>query len=214
MAKTLSQILTDSNAFLDLTAELPTGNELTTRINYANQAVLDAAAVGQFGEFSTVYQVNPSGLASISLPSNFRELETSPQQLTASGIWDRFDEINPGEVYAKDSSDKYCYVLGNSQAGYTAVFNNLTANATLSFNFQRFPSGMATLADICELADPQYVVAKIESYVLQSRSDDRFPIIEADAQRRLQNMLGRESKLVTNETRKRGTAVYNSGYNA
>lgn len=211
---TLNQILIDANSFLDLSAELPVGDELTTRVNYANQAVKDAAAVGQFPEFSAVYAVNPSALASLTLPTNFREFETDPQQIDSGGVYVTFDAIKPSEVHTKSTADKFCYVLGNPYVGYTAVFNGLTANATVSFNYQRHPSGMATLADMCELQDAQYVVAKVESYVLQARSDDRFPLIEADAQRRLQNMLGRESKINPNETRKRGNASYNSGYNA
>lgn len=212
MSKTLSQILTDVNSYLDLTAELPTGDELDTRVNLANQAVQDAAAIGNFKEFSTIYAVNPSALASIALPSNFRDFETSPQQMNSDGTWTQFPAIKPEEIYTRDSADKYSFLLGNPQSGYTAVFNGLTANATVSIGFQRFPSGMATLADVCELSDPQYVVAKVESYVLQGRSDDRFPIVEADAQRRLQNMLGRDGKLTVNETRKRSNAGYNLGY--
>lgn len=209
---TLAQILRNANSFLDLEDDIPTGDELMTRINYANQAVNDAAVGAQFAEFHSIYQVNPSAMASVSLPSNFRELETSPRQLRGDGAYDQFDAISPNERFNKNSDDKYCYVLGNSQSGYTAVFNGLTANATLSIDFQRFPSGMATLSDICELPDPQYVVTKIEAYVLMGRSDDRFPQVEADAQRRLQNMVGRESKQVINETRKRVSAAYNSGY--
>lgn len=209
---TLQDILIDANSFLDLTAELPNGDELATRVNLANQAVKDAAAIGNFKEFSTTYAINPSASASISLPTNFREFETSPQQLNSDGSWTRFDQIGQDEIYDKDTADKYCVLLGNASGGFTAVFNGLTANATVSINYQRFPSGMATLTDICELSDPQYVVAKVESYVLQGRSDDRFPIVEADAQRRLQNMLGRGSKLVVNETRRRGSASFDSGY--
>lgn len=55
MSKTLSEILTDVNAFVDLTAELPTGDELTTRVDYANQAVWDASATAQLHEFDGVY---------------------------------------------------------------------------------------------------------------------------------------------------------------
>ena len=46
--KTLSDILIEANATLDLDASSPTGTELTTRANYADQAVWDAAATGQF----------------------------------------------------------------------------------------------------------------------------------------------------------------------
>jgi hypothetical protein len=50
---------------------------------------------------------------------------------------------------------------------------------------------MATLTDICELPDAEYVKLKLISYVLQSRSDERFPIIDAEANNRLINMIGR-----------------------
>lgn len=207
----LQDILIDANSYLDLSAELPTGDELTTRVNYANQAVKDAAATGKLREFSSVYYVTPS-LATVPLPSNFREFEQSPVQLTSDGLYDEFQVLNPGDIFSKDGSSKYCYVLGNPASGYFAIFNNLTAGATLTVNYQRYPSLMATYSDMCELSDAQFVVSKIESYVLQARSDDRFPIVEADAQRRLQNMMGRNDIPVTNETTKRTTAIYNAGY--
>lgn len=212
--RTLNQILVDVNSYIDLDATLPTGTELTTRVSYANQAILDAAATGQFPEFHSSYVVDPATLASISMPAMFREFESSPKQLTSDGLWNEFEVIKPLDRYGKNLSARYCYLLGNPAGGYTAVFNNLTANATLSFDYQRYPSGLATLSDICELPDPQYVVAKTESYILQSRSDDRFPIVEADAQRRLGNMLGRTAKNPaggTGSTPKRGVASYSIG---
>lgn len=209
--KTLQQILIDANAYLDLEAAEPTGSELTTRSNYANQAVWDASAVAQFSELHTNYVVPTLTNSTITLPSNFKELMNSPQVLEENGQWTGYEEIDAMERYSKSSSDKYCYVMGNPAEGYRAIFNNLTANATLSFDYQRFPSGLLTLADMCELSDPMYVVAKIESYVLQSRSDDRFPQVEAEASRRLMNMVGRESKVPgggINTTKKTGIANY------
>ncbi len=129
----------------------------------------------------------------VPLPSGFREFKISPQQYDGSN-WTEFPEIDPVERYKKNSGDKYCYVLGNPAAGYNAIFNNLTANATLSFTYQGFPSGMATLTDKCELSDPTYVVAKTESYVLQARGDDRFPYVDSIADRKLRNMIGRDQK--------------------
>jgi hypothetical protein len=215
MARTLSQILIDANAFLDLDASEPTNTELSTRVNFANQAVQNAAAIGQLSEFHSIYTVNPSTLASISLPANYREMMTGPRQLLSDGSWsDPFNEIKPLERYEKTTSDKYCYVLGNPSQGYTAVFNGLEANATLSIDFQRFPSGMATLSDICELPDPMVVVTEIEALVLESRSDDRFPIKRAESNQKMQAMYGREMKTPgggINSTRRQGTAAYRIG---
>ncbi len=213
MARTLSQILTDVNAYLDLEAAEPTGTELDTRKNYANQTLFDVAALAQFSEFHTIYNVYPSANASVSLPSNFHELMSPPRQYQG-GSWVEFEEIKPLDRFSKSTGDNYVYIMGNPMEGYTAVFNGLDANATLSFDFQRFPSGMATLTDICELSDPMVVVADVEAKVLESRSDDRFPIKRADANQRIQSLIGRESKTPGggfNTTRRQGASAYSIG---
>lgn len=210
--RTLQNILIDANAYLDLEASVPTGTELTTRANYANRLVWEASAVAQFSEFHTIYEVLAT-TASIPLQSNFREFMTAPRQ-RINGGWQEYEEIKPLERFAKEPDDKYFFVLGNPSAGYTAVFNGLQLNATLSMDFQRYPSGLATLTDVCELPDPMYVVTGIESLVLQSRSDERFPTVDADKNRRLQNMVGREMKQPgggINQVRKIGSASYSLG---
>ena len=190
---TLQDILYSVNSFLDLEHELPTGTELATRVNFADQAVKDAASLYRFKEFETIHYPSTSTAASLALPTNFRELSTVPVEYDSSGNPTTFPEVRLEQVAdALDQDKDFCYLLGNSMEGHTLVFNGLTNNATLSLQYQRFPSGMATLTDICELPDPEYVKQKVISYVLQSRSDDRFPQIEADAQRRLQNMVGRQ----------------------
>lgn len=198
MSLTLSQILTDANSTLDLEAALPTGDELTLRENYANQAVQDASAVAQFSEFSVVRDVaTPSittSLTTVSLGTyNFREFEGVPTILGDPD--DQYPQIKPKDRVYQQPSDKYCYVLGNPQEGYFAIFNNLSPNKTLALTMQRFPSGMATLTDVCELSDATYVTRKIESYVLYSRGDERFPTANANAEKVLQNMVSREGKL-------------------
>lgn len=190
---TLSQILTDANAVLDLEATEPTGDELTLRQNYANQAVEDAAATMQLSEFKQEYLGNISSAVTVPLPSNFRELQEDPHLLIGS-VWEDWPEVDPEEKYDKETSERFSYVLGNSQGGYNLIFNNPTANCTLSIIYQRYPSGMATLTDVCELPDPTFVTRKIESYVLYARGDDKFQIAESRAQTALLNMAGREMK--------------------
>lgn len=193
MARTLREILIDANSVLDLEAAVPTGDELTLRANYANQAIWDAAATGQFNELKAEYLVATSTLATISLPTNFREFQVNPM-LSVTGGWDEFEEIEAEEKFNMSDSDKYCYVLGNPQEGYNAIFHGLTAGCTLSIIYQRFPTGLLTLTDKCELPDPTFVTRKIESYVLYSRTDERFPIANALAEQKLLNMSGREMK--------------------
>ena len=191
--KTLSDILVDVNSTLDLEAASPTGDELTTRANYANQAVWDASAIAQLSEFKLEYLVGISSNLTVALPSNFRELQEEPR-LWSGGVWNEYPTIEPEEKYDKPSGEYFSYVLGNPAAGYNLILNSPIASAALSVIYQRFPSGLLTLTDVCELSDPQYVSRKVESYVLYSRADERFQVAESRAQTQLLNMVGREMK--------------------
>lgn len=193
--KTLQQILIDANAVLDLDASAPSGTEETTRANYANQAIWDASATAQFSEFKMEHLTTTSTLATIPLPSDFREFQEWPH-IATNGGWQSYEPIDVQEKYDR-SGDYVCWVLGNPAAGYNLVFNNVIASSTVSIIYQRYPSGLLTLTDACELSDPTYVTRKIESYVLYSRSDERFPNAEARAQQSLANMAGREMKGAT-----------------
>lgn len=191
--RTLSQILTDANAVLDLDASLPTGDELELRTNYANQSLFDATSGIQLSELKSEHLGNISSSLTVPLPSNFRELQEDPHLLLGS-TWEAWPEIEAEEKYQRDASERYCYVLGNPAAGYNLIFNNPVANATLSVIYQRYPSGMATLSSVYELSDPTYATRKIESYVLYARGDDKFQIAESRATNILLNMAGREMK--------------------
>lgn len=199
--KTLGQILTDANATLDLEATLPSGTEFTLRQNFANQAVLDAVVTGQLSEMTQEYLTNSSTLATVPLPSNFFEFKHNPMVLNSSGEWIEYQEIDPNEKYDMSGSDRYCYVLGNPMEGYNCVFNSLISMATISFLIQRYPSGMATLSDKCELSNPTYVTRSIESYVLYSRGDERFPNANTEKNIQLKNMFSREMKSAGGQAR-------------
>ena len=188
---TLQQILLDSAAVLDLSATLPTGDELTLRENYANQAVEDAAASGMFPEFKKEFNVTVTNTIYITLPTDFREFHSNPMGLVNNG-WIEFPEINMEERYG--NSDNYVYLTGNKQDGYLATFNGLQTNMSLSIIYQKYPDGMLSLGAVCELSDPTYVTRKLESYVLYSRGDDRFQTAESRANSILLNMTGRKMK--------------------
>lgn len=189
---TLNQILIDTNSYLDLTASLPTGDDLTVRINYANQAIREWADAYQWRQLKTyfcptVLTENPG----ITLPENFRSLLAPPHEIQGTNYIE-YPEIMPEERYSLDSTTKYSYILGNDAEGRVLYFNGLSSGATVSVDFQRLASTMATYTDVCEVPDSQYVKLKTISYVLQSRSDERFPIVDSEANRILANMVGRE----------------------
>lgn len=213
MTKTLQQLLQDSAAFLDLDPTLPTGTELDARISYAQQAVEEWASSYVWRQLRREYQPSVSTLASISLPTDFREFSGAPRVMLDNGNWRAYDEVSLEDRYTRNTSDYYCYVLYGPNGG-TVIFNNLDSGASLSIAYQRQPSNMATLTDLCEVPDPNFVKTKVISYVLQSRSDNRFPVIEAEAQRLLSNMIGREmaiSRASVNTVKKTGTASYSVG---
>lgn len=193
MSETLSSILKDVNAFVDLEYALPDGTELDTRTSFANQAIREAADVYQLSEFNQVYEVDPGTASAVTLPAGFRELSTNPRQLI-NNSWSEYSEINPKTRFQMNPSDKYCYVLGNPQSGYVLHLNGHEANVTLSIDYQAYPTGMLTLTSRCELSSSSYVVSKVESYVLQSRGDDRFPYVDSVAEKKLKNLVGRGMK--------------------
>lgn len=211
---TLDDILTRVNAYLQDDASTPVTAELPTRINFANQSIYDAAAMIRFPQFSKEYVTYATG-ATVSLPSNFRELEVNPRVLNSSGVWDEYETIQLGEQYSKSSTDKFCYRIGNPAEGYSLIFNNIATLATISVIYQRYPSGMATLTDVCELEDDQYVVAKTASYVLQVFGDERFPMVEQMANVALKNMISRSYKNpggMSFQTRSTSNGSYKIGY--
>lgn len=184
---TLSEILIEANSYTDLEAILPTGTDLTTRTNYANQAIKDACSLFNFPQMSTQYDVYATG-ATVALPSNFRELEGFPKFYYGGVKTDipvyKHDYI-PSEPFSS-------YVLGDPSNGYNLIISGISG-ATVSIGYQRYPTGFTTITSVCELPDPEYVKQKVISYVLQSRNDDRFLVVERDAQTRLSNMVGREN---------------------
>ncbi len=184
--RTLRQILVNSNSYLDLSAEEPTGDDLTVRIDFAQQAVREWADAYRWKELTTPTSLFATS-GTVSLPTNLKELEAIPKDLEGN----EYPEIRPADRVYKETSDHYSYIVGNQSQGYILTANALAGNATLSLTYQRQPSNMATLTDVCEVPDDQFVVLKINSLVLQSRSDERFPQVEANAQRLLSNMIGR-----------------------
>lgn len=206
---TLQDLLIQANAYLDLAAEAPTGDDLAVRVNYAQQAVSEWASSYKWRQLKSKNYYYATG-ATVSLASNFRELLSPPVDINDQ----EYPEIPLENSDFTDASDRYCYVQGNSIEGHSLIMSALASGATLSVSWQRYPSSMATLTDICEVPDPEYVKWKIISYTLQSRSDERFPTVDAEANRILANMIQRESVRVPggyNTTPKSGSSAWRIG---
>lgn len=210
---TLNDILLNISSHLDLETTLPSDTELTYRIDMVDQALQDWASIYDWRQLKQEFYPSYSSGITVALPDNFRNFTTAPR-VYRQGAWYDYPEVLPEEKFEQEELDRYCYVLGDSGVGYNAIFNNLDSGASISIIYQRYPSSMASPSDLCEVPDPQYLVYKAVAYVLMGRSDARFQVVDAMAEQKLSNMIGREQKQRPggrNYTRRTGAAAWRIG---
>ena len=189
---TLETILKKINAYLDFKYETPSSSSDVNRItSYVNQAIDEWGDAYEWRQLKENYYFLATGNASVSLPTTFRNFLIDPVQENNGSI-EEFPEIKMEDRFQYESDDEYCYVLGNNSDGYTAIFNALATNVTVSFLYQRYPSGVATLSDSIETPSPDFVFKKALAIELQTRFDERWQAVDQEAQRILNNMIGRE----------------------
>ena len=209
----LQEILLDSASYLDLDATLPTGTELTTRIRFANLAVKEWSEAYKWKQMKVESTPSLASFASLGI-DNFKKLNGFPMEYLSEGIYQAYPEIRPEDRFEKEIDAKYSYVLGSEGTGFSLHLNGIAVGATLTIPYIRSASTMATLTDICEVPDSTFVVDRVISYVLQARNDERFPIVIADGNRLLRNMITEEMLPLSggvNTTPKKGVAAYSIG---
>jgi hypothetical protein len=69
------------------------------------------------------------------------------------------------------------------------VPKTFASGASVAFDYNIFPSSLATLSDVPSISDPQFLVQDGIAQVLESRGDPRFQEAKADADRLLAQML-------------------------
>lgn len=210
---TLQDILIDSYAYTDLLAEVPASSELSLRTLFAKRAVDEWSQAYKWRQLKTEYIPSLGTFASLSI-TNFTQLDGPPMEFLYSGTYEQYPEIQPADRFSKDTDEKYCYITGSDGTGFSIHVNGIGVNATLSIQYVRGASTMATLTDVCEVPDPQFVTNRVISYVLQARNDDRFPVVLAEGNRLLKNMISQEMIRLpggTNSTPKKGVAGYSIG---
>lgn len=210
---TLNDILLDSASYLDLDASIPTGTELTTRIRFSAMAVREWADSAKWRQLKVDSTPSLASFASIGI-SNYKQLNGPPMEYLSDGIYQEYPEIPPEDRFYKEQDDKYSYILGSEGTGFSLHVNGINVNATLTIPYIRGASVMATLSDICEVPDPSFVTQRVISYVLQARNDERFPVVMAEGNRILRNMITAEQVRLpggSNSTPKKGVAAYSIG---
>lgn len=210
---TLNDILLDSASYLDLDATLPTGTELTTRIRFSKMAVNEWAESAKWRQLKIEVTPSLASFSSIGL-ANYKELNGAPMEYLSEGVYQSYPEITPEDRFYKQMNDQYSYITGNEGNGFALHVNGINVNATLTIPYIRGASVMATLTDVCEVPDPLFVTNRVISYVLQARNDERFPIVQAEGNRLLKNMITAEQVRLpggSNSTPKKGVAAYSIG---
>lgn len=186
--KTLANILAEIGAYVDQDTTAPTGTEETVRVNLVNQALTEWGEAYQWKSLrvQAVPSFDVSGV-SIGLPTNFKKLMTPVIDVTLDTA---YKEIHPDDRFLLAPDVRYCYTVGNEAVGKALIINPpLTSGVSLVFDYQTYPSAMATLQDISVCPNPSYLAKRTTSLILGARSDSRFPTLAAEADRALNQMI-------------------------
>lgn len=191
MQYTLEQILQAVGAYTEQDTTLPTGSDLTARVNYVNRSINEWANAYPWDDLR--YISNPTlttnSQVTIDLPITLESLLAPLTEYRDSTTY-TYPLINPAERFTKQSSDYYSYMVGDSARGRKLIVNpGLASGASVYIDYLSAPSSLATLADIAQCPNPEYVVQRTIAYVLESRGDPRFPQVKADADRVLAGMI-------------------------
>ena len=192
---TVNNVLTDIAGYINQDTTIPTGTELDTWINLINQAQTEWGEAYQWKDLR-VNRYSPSfGLSAVSigLPVNFKKLMSPVYDMSKSSS-NKYKEIPPSDRHLKTSSDKYCYLTGNNISGKALTIHPaLISGASIVLDYQSNPSSVASLNDILTCPSRQFIVKRVESYILASRSDSRFPLVAKEAENSMENMMEEEA---------------------
>ena len=192
---TVSNVLQDVAGYINQDTTLPTGTELTTWTNLINQAQTEWGEAYQWKELRVSKHSPSFGLSSTSLPlpTNFKKLMSPVYDMSKTSS-NKYIEIDPSDRHLKTSDQKYCYLVGNNLTGRALVINPaLPSGASIVLDYQSFPSSVVSTSDTLTCPSRQFIVKRVESYILGSRSDSRFPLVQRDADNSLANMMEEEA---------------------
>lgn len=191
MAKTLEGLLQDIGAYVDQDTTLPTGTELTVRVNLIDQSLREWSDAYDWSQlrFAGTISAALSG-TSAALPTNFRKLLSPLYDMSQAVSVDRqYQEVDPSEQYIRPRTDKVVWTGGDEVRGHFINGFGFTSLFSGVFDFQALPSSMATLADTCVCPNPNFISRRVIGLILEARSDARFPQLKADADSELRKMI-------------------------
>jgi hypothetical protein len=197
MADTLTTIHQKIASLVDQSTDAPTfgSSEWNVRTTYINRAIEEW---GNAYDWSALYKntwlTGASG-ATYPLPSNFRKMATFPKNFNGTYNGEDWPEIQPQDKSLTKPDDHFFYVLGDRGNGFNMIWNpgTLSSGASIRLEYFAFPTSLVSASDRTECSDPEFLIDRTISYILESRSDARFQEMETKARERLLQMVDNEN---------------------
>lgn len=182
----------DENAVTD------SDDDWTLRLKFINRRQEQWARAYDWEALRKDFYPTVTGLnqASVALPADFNRLG-SEIVIFGTGYTDgiAYPIIKRDETRLHSSNDRYVVVGGNRNNGFYLKFNpaTLASGASIVGNYYSIATSLASPANVSPIPDPEFLVTGTIADVLESRSDERFPIVKADADRSLSQMIENEN---------------------
>jgi hypothetical protein len=198
---TLEDIQTSIANEVDQSSTAPTqgGTDWLIRRNLINRSISDWGETYDWKSLLKTHngRVSVAGLASYSLPADFKKLDGYPE-ITWDGVTtDQFAVIDASKRTQYSDSDRYTYVTGNSKNGnYLYIHaNTLASGASVKFTYFAAPASLASATDVTDCPDPNFLIQRTLYYLYKAREDGRFPEAKAEADKILARMIENENAL-------------------
>lgn len=199
---TVDEIQNRIASFIDQSASAPTDttDEYAWRLKLMNRA---------YEEWSTAYEwevlrkekfltITGVSQASLALPGDFQKMAMRPVNYSfgvANG--QEWPEIRPEDrMQYRDSSDnsnQFFYLLGY-KGNHHMIWNpgTLASGASVLIGYFSYPTSLASPADVTLVPEPEFLVERTISHILEVRSDPRYQQYEAKAREILLQMIDNE----------------------
>lgn len=185
---------------LDLSDSAPTagGDDWNIRLSYLNRAQFDLQEAYDWRWAQKIVNTRTSqatGNVTVTLPSDFRKLASSPR-ITWDGVTtENFTEVNLVDTNRYLDTDRYIYVQGNPADNYSFVINGATlaSGASINYTYYAALASLASPANVSMAPDPTFLVQRALYYYLKSRGDERFQEAKVTADQILQRLLEKEN---------------------
>jgi hypothetical protein len=188
----VATILKSVGALTEQEAILPTGTDLSVRLQFVNDALGEWADTYTWKDLRVTLNINTStaSVSTINLPTTFREpLSTLYSFSDSSNLPTEYPLIDARDRFSKESDQKYCYLMNTFLNKQLVVNPPLASGVSCQLDYMSFPSSVATTSDYVPISASQYLVKRVSAMVFQARGDSRYPLLQADAQRMLSNAI-------------------------